>query len=205
MIAAALVAIPAVFLETSKSSSASSIGEILGAAVWMVFAVEVVWLLTLTGDRRRWIAGHHLELFVALTTVPLLPKVDAVRSLVGIVPVFELFKLFKVVKLMKLGRLLRRSRALGTLTARLVGLAIAVLALGLVGASVSERKLATPWHGVMYVIDSIGDSAGLNRYVVAGLLALVLFAAVEWWAGGSLIGAISRTDGRDEPPPDQHE
>lgn len=148
LIAAALAALPGVYLASSKADGPRLIGEVVLALVWLAFAVEVVWLLSLTADRAAWVRSHRLELFVALTSIPGLSTLATGAGALKLVPALELLKLLKVVKLVKLRRFLGRS--LGTSRrARRAQHAFVVVAAALAAALVvavasddKERSLA---------------------------------------------------------------
>jgi hypothetical protein len=178
LIGAALMSIPAAFLAASKETKVW--GEVLGALVWLVFAVEIAILLPRSSDRDEWVRSHKLELFVAIATVPLLPRIAEASALARLVPFVELFKLIKIAKLAKVTRLL--SKFVPRWVLRVAVFPVVITMLGLMGAVVADRTITSPLDGFRYLSDALGDTMQTGPQLAALVVVALVFGAVEWWA-----------------------
>jgi len=70
VILAALLSLPALFLEDSKSDTAHEVGYIAGFGLWLVFLAEIVVMLAVVPSRSRWLRDHPLDLAIVLLTPP---------------------------------------------------------------------------------------------------------------------------------------
>ena len=199
VLVAALASVPAVYLHASKGT-AHDVGVLLGWLIWLVFATEVAVMLTISADRRTWARGHQFELFVFVTSFPLFLDLPGVRELIGVFPVLGAVKLLKALKILKLVKVFRllHSSSLAGWVVRSASAAGAVVALGLLGAIVTEKKVPTPAHGV----DRLGDELAKvfdapNHVFTVGLIAVVI-GGVEWWAWSKR--RVTK-DERDATPP----
>jgi hypothetical protein len=178
LIGAALLSIPAAFLAASKGTKV--LGEVLAAVVWLVFVVEIIILLPRSADRAEWLRSHKLEVFVAIATVPLLPRLAEASVLARVIPFVEVFKLIKIAKLAKVTRLL--SRKVPRWLLRIAAAASAMLVTGLIGAIVADRKVTSPIDGFGYVADAMADTLRTGPQLAVLIIAAATFGAVEWWA-----------------------
>ena len=199
VLAAALASVPAVFLHASKGT-AHDVGVVLGWVIWVVFAVEVVVMLAISEDRRTWARGHQFELFVFVTSFPLFLDLPGVRELIGVFPVLGAVKLLKALKILKLVKVFKllHSSSLAGWTVRLASAAGAVIALGLLGAIVTEKKVPTPAHGVQRLGDEIAKVIDAPSHVVVVALIVLAVGGVEWWAWSK---RRVTTDARAATPP----
>ena len=183
VLVAALLSIPGVYLHASKGT-AHDWGVALGWLVWVVFAVEVVAMLSTVDDRRAWIRGHQFELFVTLTSFPFFLDLPGVRELVGVAPVLGTVKFLKALKILKLAKVFRllHASSLAGWIIRLASASLALVVLGLVGALATEKKVPTPAHGVRRLGDEIGRMIDASGVVVTVALVVSALIVVEWWA-----------------------
>lgn len=183
VLVAALASVPAVFFHASKGT-AHDVGVVLGWIIWIVFAVEVAVMLALSDDRRGWARGHQFELFVFVTSFPLFLDVPGVRELIGVFPALGAVKLLKALKILKLAKVFRllHSSSLAGWLVRLASAAGALVALGLLGAIVTEKKVPTPAHGIDRLADEISKTIDTPDHVVAIVLIVLAIGAVERWA-----------------------
>lgn len=183
VLVAALASVPAVYLHASKGT-AHDVGVILGWLIWTVFAVEVAVMLALSEDRRGWVRGHQFELFVFVTSFPLFLDLPGVRELIGVFPALGAVKLLKALKILKLAKVFRllHASSLAGWVVRLVSAAAALVALGLLGAIVTEKKVPTPAHGIDRLADEISRVIDTPDHVVTVLLIVLAIGSVEWWA-----------------------
>lgn len=180
VIAAAILAIPGVFLGVSRLPEPwPTLGVVLHRTVWLVFAGEVLVMLAVTQDRARWLRRHKLALFIVVVSSPLLPALALLgRSLQGaaslnLLKLAKLTKLAKAAKtakvskialakpLVRLGRLWRVLRTLGR-RLRLGGAALVLLivllslmVLGSLTVLVEGERYRSPAHGAWHVATAV--------------------------------------------------
>jgi hypothetical protein len=96
----ALLTIPAIALEYADTREPwNSIGIALNWTIWLAFVAEVVIMLRVVPDRRRWLRDHPLDLAIVILTPPFLP------------PALQAARVFRVLLLLRLvraGTLVRR-------------------------------------------------------------------------------------------------
>lgn len=99
MIAAALT-LPSVALsEAHVGGTLETIAHVLNWGTWLAFALELVVMLILVPDRRRYLKHHPVELIVVFLTPPVLPA--GLQSLRAI-------RLLRLLRLLKLAQVTRR-------------------------------------------------------------------------------------------------
>jgi voltage-gated potassium channel len=93
---AALLVIPDVAIEaTTQTGGWSQVATILNWAVWLVFAVGLVWTLALADSRWRWLRQRPLDVAIVIFTPPFAPA-----ALLG----FRLARLLRLLRLLRLAR-----------------------------------------------------------------------------------------------------
>lgn len=197
VLAAALASVPATYWHSSKGSM-HDVGLAIGWLIWIVFATEIVVMLNVSDDPRAWMRGHQFELFVTITSFPILLDLPGVRELIGVFPLLgsvKLLKALKILKLAKVFKLLHASSLSGWLV-RIASVAAGFVVLGLVGSMVSSRKVKSPGDGVGYLADEVSDVVGAASTIVVLVLIALLFGLVEWWAWRQRTRTIT-TDARD--------
>jgi hypothetical protein len=99
ILVAALLVIPVIAIEQSEAGEPwRAIAALLNWAIWIAFALEVVVMLAVVPDRRRWLRGHPLELVVVVLTPPFLPaSLQALRAL----RILRLLRLIRVAPLVR--------------------------------------------------------------------------------------------------------
>jgi hypothetical protein len=162
VLAAALLALPTVFLYFSKLEGTLAIVAVsLAWTIWIVFVVEAVIMLSVVRDRRAWIRGHLFGLAIIIATFPALTQILegllAARALSSLqaTRVLQVLYLAKAGKLIKSMLILRKG---GTLQRHpMIGTAvILVLAVVLVGIGhrvISGEKHPTPVHNAVDLVD----------------------------------------------------
>lgn len=116
VVVAAFCAIVSVALQTF-SGVPHDIGVALSWAVWMVFAVDIVVMLSLTPDRSAWARSHIFEITVLVVAWPLWALVAHDLLAIELLPVLSVLQAAKLAKLAKAVRILRRRAPPGTATA----------------------------------------------------------------------------------------
>lgn len=204
VLAAALASVPATYWHSSKGSM-HDVGLAIGWLIWIVFATEIVVMLNVSDDPRAWMRGHQFELFVTITSFPILLDLPGVRELIGVFPLLgsvKLLKALKILKLAKVFKLLHASSLSGWLV-RIASVAAGFVVLGLVGSMVSSRKVKSPGDGVGYLADEVSDVVGAASTIVVLVLIALLFGLVEWWAWRQRTRTITTdaSDGRSADAP----
>jgi hypothetical protein len=162
VMAAALLALPTVFLYFSKLEGWVAILAVsLAWSIWIVFVTEAVIMLTVVRDRWAWIRGHLFGIAIIVATFPALTHIlegllaaRAVSSLQA-ARVLQVLYLAKAGKLIKSALILRKDGAINR-HPFLSSLAVLLLAIVLVGIGhrvVSGEKHPTPVHNAVDLVD----------------------------------------------------
>ena len=182
VLAAAWLAIPTVLLYFSSLKGWwAALALTLAWAIWLVFVVEAVIMLSVVAEKRAWARGHAFGLAIIIATFPLLTSIlegllaaRALSSLQG-ARVLQVLYLAKAAKLIKSAMILRASGRAPAHPALLTAAAL-VGATALVGIGdriVSGEKHPTPFHGTY---DVLADD--LPGWALAVALALACAATV---------------------------
>ena len=131
VVGAAFGAIVSVALQTFPGVP-HDIGVALSWMVWIVFAVDIVVMLSITPDRAAWARSHIFEITVLVLAWPLWALVAHDLLAIELLPVLSVLQAAKLAKLAKAVRILRRRAPRTTAT----GLAVVVL---LAAAAVAVR------------------------------------------------------------------
>jgi hypothetical protein len=183
VLVAAVASVPATYWHSSKGSM-HDVGLAIGWLIWLVFATEVVVMLNISDDPRAWMRGHQFELFVTITSFPILLDLPGVREVIGVFPLLGSVKLLKALKILKLAKVFKllHASSLSGWMVRIVSVAAGFVVLGLVGSMVSSKKVKSPGDGVDYLADEVSDVVGAGSTIVVLTIIALLFGLVEWWA-----------------------
>ncbi|HEX7059434.1 MAG TPA: potassium channel family protein [Solirubrobacterales bacterium] len=150
VVIAASLTIPIIVIQESDLGGVwRGVSTVLNWATWSVFAAEVVVMLFIVRNRRRWIRGHLIDVAVTVLTPPFAPAVwQAGRA-------FRLVRLLRLVRLFSLRRLLSLQ---GMKYAAFVVAATVVVG-GAVFASVEKvdnhGNALTTWDGVWWATTTV--------------------------------------------------
>lgn len=164
MLIAAILAIPTVILYFSKlGPTMATVALTLAWAIWVVFVVEAVIMISLVADRWGWIRGHLFGLAIILITFPLLANILqgllAARALssmqaVRLLQVLYLAKALKIIKSVLIVHHKGHRRIHPSIWA--IGLPLVSLALVGIGHRVATgEKHLTPYHSAWDALDGI--------------------------------------------------
>ena len=168
-IAAALAAIPVVYIQSSKNHDLRIYAEVLGIAIWLFFLIEVVVLTWRAENKRQWLLGHKLEVVVVLLSSPvtlLINEGDSVLTLSPLLVIPWLLKISKVSKLVKIGKvvktgkIIRKSSAISKWLKVIAMNAAALLVVGIAGMLVG-KKAYSPRDGLRNWGELLDDWVGL--------------------------------------------
>jgi hypothetical protein len=138
VVTAAFGAIVSVALQTFPGVP-HDIGVALSWVVWVVFAIDIGVMLSITPDRAAWARAHTFEIAVLVLAWPLWALVAHDILAIELLPVLSVLQAAKLAKLAKAVRILRRRAPITTATA------VAVVLL-FVAAAVAVRVVATGVH-----------------------------------------------------------
>lgn len=146
---ATVLVIPAILVEASAASpELRSAAVMMNWLIWLVFVAEIVALLAVAPDRRRWVRSNPLTVAVVLVTVPFLPaSLQAAR----------LIRLARLVRLVLVLRLAQRllSPAGIQFAAAMVGIALLG---GAAAFQAAERTAPTPpdlWDSIWWAMTTV--------------------------------------------------
>jgi voltage-gated potassium channel len=147
MIAAAILVIPTIALEQSTVDEPwDTVATILNWVIWTAFAVELLTMLAVVPDRRRYLRDHPLDLAIVVLTPPFLPaSMQAAR----------VFRLLRLIRLAKTAIILRRLlSAEGVRDAAVLAL-VTVLGGGAAFAAVENGQNFSAWDGVWWAVTTV--------------------------------------------------
>lgn len=147
MIVAALLVIPALVIEGSDFGDPwPLIGDVLNWTIWLAFLFELVVMLRVVPDRRRWLRDHPLEVAVVLLTPPFLPaSLEAAR----------VFRLLRVIRLLALASRLRRLISAEGVRDAAVLTVFVVLGGGAAFSAVEKGENLSAWDGVWWAVTTV--------------------------------------------------
>jgi hypothetical protein len=180
-IAAALAAIPVVYIQSSKNHDLRIYAEVLGVAIWLFFLFEVVVLTWFAENKRQWLLGHKLEVVVVLLSSPV-NEGDSVLTLSPLLVIPWLLKISKVSKLVKIGKvvktgkIIRKSSAISKWLKVIAMNAAVLLVVGIAGMLVG-KKAYSPRDGLRnwgeLLNDWVGLPAALGQFLIVATAVLV--------------------------------
>lgn len=199
MLAAALT-LPCVALtETHVGGSLETVAGILNWGTWLVFAAELVIMLVLVPDRRRYLRHHPLEIVVVFLTPPALPA--ALQSLRAI----RLFRLLRLLRLLKFAQASHRvfsNEGLGY--AAFMSLLIAVAGGLLFRSFETGHQHLSEWESVYWAVSSMTtlgsqwEPTTLGSQITGVVVQLVGISFMAMFTGAIVRNFFYHRDGNDE-------
>ena len=184
-IAAALAAIPVVYIQSSKNHDLRIFAEVLGIAIWLFFLFEVVVLTWLAKNKRQWLLGHKLEVVIVLLSSPLTLLINEGDSVLTLSPLLvipwllkisKVSKLVKIGKVVKTGKIIRKSSAISKWLKVIAMNAAVLLVVGIAGMLVG-KKAYSPRDGLRnwgeLLNDWVGFPAALGQLLIVATAVLV--------------------------------
>jgi voltage-gated potassium channel len=147
LLVAALLAIPVIVVQESNLGSPwEAVAAVLDWLIWGAFALQLVVMLAIVPDRRRWLADHPLEVLIVLLTPPFLPATLKVARVLPVV---------RAIWLLVLAHRAHRLFSLqGLRYVALLAFAIVVGGGTLFAAVEPEQNLST-WDGLWWALETV--------------------------------------------------
>lgn len=145
MVIAALLTIPALVLEESPiGEPGHTIGLAINWITWTAFLVELVVMLVVVADRRRWLVRHPIDVAVVVLSPPFLPAALQWARFLRVFRVLPLFRAHSLRRILSLEGIRYASLIVG----------IIVLAGGTSFAAIEGRGLSA-WDGVWFAVETV--------------------------------------------------
>ncbi|MBK8293353.1 MAG: two pore domain potassium channel family protein [Solirubrobacterales bacterium] len=199
MIAAALTLPSVALTETHVGGTLEVIAHILNWGTYLVFALELVVMLILVPDRKKYLKHHPVELIVVFLTPPVLPaSLQALRAI-------RLLRLLRLLKLTQLSGRAFSDRGLGY--AALMTLVIAVAGGSVFRAFEKGHQHITEWDSVywavatMTTLGSQWEPSTVGSQITAIIVLLVGVSFIALLTGAiahRFLGFSSRSGTEDE-------
>jgi voltage-gated potassium channel len=198
LIVAALLAIPTIVVQESDFGEGWEIlASVLDWMIWAVFAANLIIMLAVVPNRRRWLVHNPLDLLIVVLTPPFLPVT------------FKLARVLPIVRLLWLVIIAHRLRNVFSLQglryAALILFTIVVVG-GVLFVAVEPDQHLSTWDGLWWAIQTVttvtyGDispTTALARIVATvvmtagiGFVALLTGALAQRFLYGAREGAAS--------------
>jgi voltage-gated potassium channel len=186
LMVAAVLTLPAVIIpESEPNSTVATIAQVLNWGTWLPFLIEVVVMLAVVPDRRRWLREHPIELAVVVLTPPVLPP--GLQSL-------RVIRLLRLLRLLRLAQLTRRLFSLQGLrySALLAVLTVVAGGAAFVGFENGHHHYTT-WDGIYWAITTMTTLGSSVEPTTTGsqiLSVVILLVGISFVA--LLTGAIAQ-------------
>lgn len=154
MIAAAVLTVPAIVLEDAHSRGLEhEIGAWLGAATWLMFAIEVVVMLSIVDSRRAWLRSHVLDVVIVVLTPPFV-----LAPLQGL----RLLRALRLLRLLRVFRVAPLARRLFTTDGLRYVAVIAVLVLIVAAEAFSTAEHTSFGNGIYWALGTMTTAGSGN-------------------------------------------
>jgi voltage-gated potassium channel len=186
MIAAALLTLPAIFLQDAHAHGLEhEIGVWLGAATWLMFAIEVVAMLCVVDSRWEWVRSHPLDVVIVVLTPPFV---------FASIPGLRLLRALRLLRLLKLFRLAPTARRMFTPYGLRYVAAVALLLLIVAAeafSSAEHTSFATGVYWALGTMTTAGSGNVIPRTTESKVVAaIVMVVGIAFFA--ALTGAIAQ-------------
>jgi voltage-gated potassium channel len=183
MLVAAVLVIPLLIIEESSLGQPwVTIGTVLNWTTWLAFLSELVVMLAVVPDRRRWLREHPVEVVSVVLTPPFLPSSLAAA---------RVLRLLRLVRLLRLAVVVRRLFTIEGVRYVALLAFVTVLAGGTAFASVEDQPKA--WDGIWWAATTMttvgyGD---ITPTTDTGRVIALFVMVVGIGFGSILIGAVA--------------
>src|ERR687895_1598590 len=204
LIVAALLAIPTIIVQESKLGGIWEVlATVLDWCIWAMFAANLLIMLSIVPDRRRWLINNPLDVLIVVFTPPFLP---ATMKLARVLPVVRL------VWLVVVANRLRNVFSLQGLRYAVLIVFTVVVGGGVIFVAVEPGQDLSTWDGLWWAAETVttvayGDiypTTALGRIVAIvvmtagiGFVALLTGALAQRFLYGSGEGAAPQVTTRE--------
>ena len=181
LIVAALLAIPTIIMQESNLGEGWEIlASVLDWSIWAVFAANLVIMLALVPDRKRWLIRNPMDVLIVVLTPPFLP---ATLKLARLLPIARLVWLMVVANRMRNVFSLQ-----GLRYAALIVFTI-VVGGGAVFVAVERSQDLSTWDGLWWAAETVTTVAYGDIYPTTALGRIV--ATVVMTAGIGFVALLT--------------
>jgi voltage-gated potassium channel len=204
LIVAALLAIPTIVVQESNfGKSWEILASVLDWGIWAMFAANLVIMLVLVPDRRRWLIQNPLDVLIVVLTPPFLP---VTMKLARVLPIVRLLWLMVVAN-----RLRNVFSLQGLRYAALIVFTV-VVGGGVVFVAVEPDQNLSTWDGLWWAAETVTTVAYGDIYPTTALGRIVAIVVMTAGIGfvALLTGALAQrflygTSGVTAPKADAEE
>lgn len=197
LLIAAVLVIPMLVLDQANLGAPwDTVEAVLDWGTWLVFLLELVVMLSIVPDKKRWLREHPIDVAATLLSPPMLPSSLAAA---------RLLRLLRVLRLLRLAPLARRVFSLDGVR---YGALLAFLTLigGGTAFAAAEHR-ASEWEGIWWAVETMTTVGYGDVYptTVAGRAIGIFVMVVGVGFGTLLVGAIAERFIAHEVDQDIHE
>jgi voltage-gated potassium channel len=203
MLVLALLVVPAIIFDEASSDTLQAVAFVLNVVIWVGFALELAFILTVASERKRTLRAHWLDAAIVVVSVPVVPVfLQSARAL-------RLLRLLRFIRLALLAsRAVVAARILFSpsgLRYVLVLVLLFVVAAGSAVALVDSEDVGSIWDGIwwaMTTVTTVGYGDVVPRSAVGrSVAAVVMLVGIGVFA--LLTAAISATFVKQDERPDE--
>jgi len=183
LLVAAVLVIPMLVLDQAELGAPwDTVEAVLDWGTWLVFAAELLVMLAVVPDRRRWLREHPVDVAATVLSPPVLPASLAAA---------RLLRLLRVLRLARLAPLMRRFFSLTALRYAALLAFLTLLGGGTAFAAVEQQE--SEWDGIWWAVETMTTVGYGDVYprTVAGRSIAIFVMVVGIGFGTLLIGAIA--------------